>query len=558
MVSCYKLLLLSGYFWERNCTVKKRVILFSSIFIFIVILAFSSTALCQIPLSLEEGIKQYKEENYEEAIEILTKVRNEDPKSSMTAFFLGLAYKQVMDFPNASVHLEASVTMTPKIKEALVELIDVLCQMDRTKEAEKWIQVAEKEEIFPARVAFLKGMMLSKENRNKEAIDAFEKAKKLDPSLSQPADFQIAICHTKDKKFDKAKDIFRTLVALDPLSGLATFAREYQDLIEKRMYMERPLRLTIGIFGGYDTNILNKPAAGAAAANISGESAYVLTTLASLDYTPTFDGPWLFNAGYAFASTVHSEHTHDYDSMTNTFYVSPGYNFGRFALNLYVSYTNSLLRTDPDVTPDPDSSPGYKRYFDYMTYGPTLRVLITQNNILEVFGGYDTKDYYNQKKTSTRTDRFYDDNRDSVGPRAYVSWIWLLKEDSFLKLRYDFNIDHADGSWWENEGHRFSVNFIIPLLSEGTAKRKGQLNLQLAGRAFLQNYKYDQTFIDADGTLRTEPRKDITYSGSVGLSWDFWTYATFTVQYEKTHATSNMPIYDYNRDLYITGFEFRF
>ncbi|MGD1154161.1 MAG: tetratricopeptide repeat protein [Syntrophales bacterium] len=538
---------------------KKNATLFSFVFIFILLLAFPPIAFCQPPISLEAGIQQYREDNYEEAIEILTQVRGNDQKSSMAAYFLGLAYKKVMDYPNAAVHLEAAVTLTPKIREALVELIDDLYQMGKIDESKRWIQLAEKENIFPAKIAFLKGLVLSKENRNREAIEALETAKKLDPSLAQASDFQIALCYMKDKKSVQAKEILGAVIERDPLSDLAAYARRYQDVVEKDIYMERPLRLTIGIYGSYDTNILAKPADEAAASGITGEKAYVLTSSVRLDYVPRFEGPWLFNAGYAFASSLHSEHTQSIDSMANTFYISPGYSFGRVALNLYAAYTDALLRTDPDLFPDPDSNPGYKRYFNYMTYGPIVRVLVTQNNILELFAGYDKKDYYNQKKTfPTRTDSFYDDNRDAAGPRAYVSWVWMFRENAFLNLRYEFNQDHSDGSWWENEGHMFSINASIPLLADATAKRTGQVKLQLSGSAFFQNYKYDQTFVDEDGTTKTEPRKDETYTGSIGLSWDFWKYATFLVQYQKIRAYSNMPIYDYDRNIYMTGFEFRF
>lgn len=54
---------------------------------------------------LQQGIDQYQQENYEEAIELFTKVRRQEPASSQTAFFLGMAYKQVQDYQKAAVHL---------------------------------------------------------------------------------------------------------------------------------------------------------------------------------------------------------------------------------------------------------------------------------------------------------------------------------------------------------------------------------------------------------------------------------------------------------------------
>ncbi len=522
------------------------------VLLFIVFFPLIPNAYSQQPTTLEEGIRQYQLENYEEAVDVLTKVRANNRTSSAAAFFLGMAYKQVMDYPNAVANLQDAVTLPPPIKDALIELVDALYQMDRLDDAKKWLAVAEKEGFSPARTAFLKGLIFSKENDNPSAINAFENAKKIDPTLSQAAEFQIGVSYLKDRQLDKAKERFQAVVQHDALSDLAAFARQYQSMLEQAMYQEKPLRLTVGILGGYDTNMLFKPLESAAAANITDEKAMVLSSSVRLDYVPRLDGPWLFNAQLAVASNVNSKNTHSHDSFANTFSIAPGYNFGRFTLNLTASYTSALLRTDPDLAPDPDSSPGYKRYLDYLSYGPTLRVMVNQNNILEIFGGYDKKEYYNQKTTNPES------VRDAVGPRAYVSWIWLFKENAFFNLRYDYNTEHADGIYWENEGHRATANLSIPLFSEEMAKRAGQLNLQVTGGASWQNYQYDQPYMDDQGNPGMIARKDRNYTGSLGTNWAFSRYASFIVQYTRTKNDSNIPVYSYERDLYMSGFEFRY
>ena len=520
--------------------------------LFIVCSPLVPNAHSQQPSTLEEGIRQYQQENYEEAVDILTKVRESNRNSSSAAFFLGMAYKQVMDYPNAVANLQDAVTIPPPIKEALVELIDALYQTDKLADAKKWLAVAEKEHISPARTAFLKGLIFSKENDSLAAIKAFESAKKIDSTLSQAAEFQIGVSYLKDRQPHKAKERFQAVVQHDPISDLAAFARQYQSMLEQASYQEKPLRLTLGLMAGYDTNMVFKPLESTAAANITDEKAMVLSSSVRLDYLPRLEGPWLFNAQLAIASNVNSNHTHSHDSFANTISIAPGYNFGRFTINLTASYTSALLRTDPDLAPAPDSSPGYKSYLDYLTYGPTLRVMLNQNNILEIFGGYDKKAYYNQKMTNPES------VRDSGGPRTYVSWIWLFKENAFFNLRYDFNTEHTDGIYWENEGHRATANLSIPLFSEPLAKRAGQLNLQVTGGAALQNYKYEQPYLDDQGIPGRIARKDRNYNGSLGLNWAFSRYASFIVQYTRTKNDSNIPVYSYERDLYMSGFEFRY
>ncbi|MBW1861368.1 MAG: hypothetical protein JRJ02_03220 [Deltaproteobacteria bacterium] len=74
----------------------EKALLVSFLF-FLCIVLFNPSAQCQQAASIQKGVDQYKAENYEEAIEILIKAREEDPKSSVAAFFLGLSYKQTME-----------------------------------------------------------------------------------------------------------------------------------------------------------------------------------------------------------------------------------------------------------------------------------------------------------------------------------------------------------------------------------------------------------------------------------------------------------------------------
>ena len=523
----------------------------------IFVLTVASPALSQNPY-LQEGIKQYQQESYEEAIEALGKARKADANSSMAAFFLGMAYKQINDLPNAANNLRDAVVLEPKIKEAFVELVDVLYQLDKLDEAKKWLKMAESEGIIPAKIAFLKGLILLKENKNEDAITAFERAKKLDSAFAQAADLQIAMAYIKTGKLSKAKESLKISISQNPLSDLAGFARQYQDMVENAITTHKPLRVTLSALGGYDTNIISRPKDDSLATGLDNERGGVLQSSLRVDFTPRIEGPWLFDASYTAASYVNEKHTHSHDSLANSFSVSPGYNFGRVAVNFIASYTNSLLRTDPDIftASDSDSSPGYKRYMDYYTYGPAVRLLLNQTNLVEFYIGMDKKDYSNQKFAPGITD--LRNERNSTGPRTYLSWIWFYMPSGFLNLRAEYNEDHADGIFWENRGFRFTGNFSVPLLPEETAKRFGSLNLQLTGGVYIQNYLYEQTYQEADLSWNTAKRRDNTYNGSVGLTWAFWKHGSFICQYSRTEAVSNMPVNTYNRDMYMAGFEFRY
>src|SRR3989304_7804579 len=72
--------------------------------------------------SLSRGIEEYKDENFEEALEILVKAREEDPASSLSAFYLGLTYKQLMNYKDAEVNFSDAVTLNRPVQDAVVAL----------------------------------------------------------------------------------------------------------------------------------------------------------------------------------------------------------------------------------------------------------------------------------------------------------------------------------------------------------------------------------------------------------------------------------------------------
>ena len=483
---------------------------------------------------LEEGIRQYKEENYEEAIDILTKARQQDKTASAPAFFLGLAYKQTNDFQKALVQFRDATTLKPPIKDAVVELIDVLNQLDQLDEAVKWIDVAEKNNIYPAKTAFLKGMILSKKGQYAPAIAAFEKSKQLEKSYTQAADFQIAIAYMADRKYAKAKERFQAAVTQDPLSDLGSFARRYQDIVEEQSFLQRPLRVTIGITGQYDTNMLQEPLTYPGLPDAGTEQSLALNSSLRLDYVPILPGRWLFNAGYGAVSRLHEKNSTRYDLIANTFNAAPGYDFGRFALNLSGNYTFVLKRGDYD-----NNGGGYRRYSENSSVGPLFRFLAKNNHIFELYTGYAVKDYF--KTTPVGNPQ---DNMSACGLDSYLSWMWLFQNGGLFNARFSFNVDNADGIYWDNRSYKVTANMIYPVWKK--------INLQLGGEYTLAPYAYENQYFN--NTVRL----DQIFTGIIGFNWYINKNITGLIQYTGTRANSNIYIYDYSRSLWSAGVELRF
>ncbi|MBN2419482.1 MAG: DUF2860 family protein [Deltaproteobacteria bacterium] len=497
----------------------------TSFFLLIIFMLISPNGFGQQSPLVSKGIEEYKDESYEEAIVTLTKARDEDPESSVAAFFLGMAFKQTMDYEKSLKNLLDASTLTPRIKEALVEVVDVSTQLGKLDIAKEWIAVAEKEDIFPAKIAFLKGLVLKEEGKNKEAAESFAKVKSIDPGVSQAADIQIALSYMRDRRLTDARKSFETAIVSDPQSDLAGFARQYLDSVEQRIRLERPFRFTIGIYGQYDDNMVLKPNDQTFAEGITNESSGVLNTAFRVNYSPVLKAPWLFSAQYALGSSLHDKNRHTHDSLSNSLSITPGYNFGEYALYLSAGYNHALVR-----------DPGYKGYSGLFTSGPLFRMAINGNQLLEIFTGYTNNQYFRDALAP-------EEDRDGYGYRSYISWLWLFKRDYFLNLRVQADRQDTDGSNWDNSNIGLSVNYAMPVYENIKLQLSGQIN--------------DQNF-DNRHTAFGFKREDTMFGFSGGFSWSWKKDVTVIAQYARIRTDSNIGIYDYTRNIYTLGLEYRF
>ncbi|OPL11548.1 MAG: hypothetical protein AVO39_05590 [delta proteobacterium MLS_D] len=488
---------------------------------------------------LKQGIEEYRLENYEESVETLTEARKLLPDSSMAAFMLGMAYKQTMDYQSALPNFQDAVTLEPRIKEALPELINIHYRLGNLEEAKRWIDVAEREEIMPAPVSFLKGLVLQKEGNYLESVDAFERAKSLDEKMSQSADFQIGVSYMMARRLQEARERFQAAIVADPATDLGTYARRYQDLVEDRIFRERPWRFTAGLFGRFDSNVVAKPEESSFAGGITNEASLAFAPSFRVDFVPVLEGNKLFSANYSFGSVILNKNSTTHNLLGNTFSVTPGYRFGRSALNLNVSYGHYLL--------------GGRRYLETFSVGPLYRYLLNDRNILEVFAGFVSNDYLKPLAPGISPIEYDQDNE---GVRAYLSWVWLFARDSFFNARYEFTTENADGVRYDNEGHQFTLNTIFPIAKN--------VKFQASVGYFLRDFSHRLTYVEPNPAPPPlfvgvdMERKDHQYSASAGLTWEATRQLNVIFQYSATRNRSNDPLNTYTRHIFTTGIEYKF
>lgn len=490
---------------------------------------------------LNEGIEQYRQENFEEAAAILVRAREQEPTSTAAAFFLGLSYKRMNNYSGAAPHLRDAVTMEPRIKEALLELIEVLYALpdqESLTEAKKWLAVAEEEQIFPAKTYFLKGLVLQREGLAEEAIAAFEKARELDSSLNQSVEIQIAMTYMNDRKLKIAQQRLETAILQDPQSDLAAFARRYQDIVAQRIELEKPVRLTLGLYGQYHTNLISKPddPARFAPDSVSKKPESLgATANFRVDFIPILKGPWLFSSQYALYATMYDKYASSNDAIMNSLSITPGYNFGKYTASLAASYNHTIVR-----------APSHKASTGQLDVGPLARTIVAENQLLELYAGYYWKENFQPLSVP---DQNLDTN--ATGIKSYLSWYWMYKLEGFLNLKYEYSAEDTVGSYGDNSAHGFTINATVPL--------QESLSLQMSGQATFKGYNNTSPELDFIASTTTmKKRFDYLYAGSVGLTYKLNKKTNLVLQYSKSVSMSSIGSNSYEKNIFTLGAEYRF
>lgn len=474
--------------------------------------------------NLEKGIWHYKHENYEEALLSLKKAREEKPDSSLAAYYLGLTYKRLQDYDAARPHLEASVSLRPKIKGALIELIDLLYRLGDTEGAKEWIEVSEKEGIRPGQTAFLKGLTLLREGEDlDEAINTLKEARELNDSLSQVVDYHIGIAHLKSKRLSDARDVFKEIKEKDSIGELGQFAEEYLKIIENKLYQTRPLKLMISAYYQYDDNVILKPDTGLEDVDIADEEDHRMVYAGSAEYDFRLSDQIGTKLGYSFY--VGDQFDLDtYDVISNNYSIQPTLYFDKTVVAFPILF-NHLIVDDDD-------------YLYSVKTGNLTNTMIGQSHMLQGALSYRYKDY--QRALTS-----FNENRDAHEYMSHLAHYYFYTKDKkgFVNAKVSSNLNDAKGNNWEYYESKVTLSSVVPL--------DDKMKLTLTGSFDLKNFLERHTVFD-------KHRTDTTYQVSTLLAVEVFKGAEVQFQYTYVNNGSDIELYDYTRNIYSAGVKYKF
>ena len=534
---------------------------------------------------MKQGIANLKEENYEEAVEDFKRYREIDPRSPIGAYYMGIAYKKTQDYKEAKTNLKDALTLSPPVKEAVVELSDVLYQLGENEEALKELERGEMMGFESARTVFLKGQILSalgkksdisiEEDRilykgekypfikneddtitawegllkdktfyisSRAAIESFKKAKTIDKKLTTSADYQIAMVNLQNGNLNEAREMLKEIVIRDPNADIAQFANQYIDAITKRIKEERPFRFTGEVQYQQDGNVLLKPSDVTAAGDIAGESDSLGIAVLRGEYVPKLIEPYSIKAQYSFFGNIHNR-LKNYDIQSHSITLAPNYNLKRGSITLLTGWNYTLVDNN--------------KYLETLTLSPLYTFIINKTQFIQTSLRYQNKHYLKAPANSN-------EDRDGINYNGGVSWFYLLSGNKgFLNLKYEYDREDTVGTNWKYTGNKFGVSLLYPLsvplflkeaglpLLRSIATGSGELNLNIGGEVYMQGF-------DNTHTSFKKKRDDKTYNINTMITYRVYEDMDIKMQYVYIQADSNISVYTYNKNMATIGMEYRF
>lgn len=495
----------------------RKLLMFTLIFLLTPNFIFNQSLTQAQKNYLEEGIRNYRLENFEEAYQDLLKAREQNPESSLTAFYLGLTLKQIGELREAVEEFKRALNLEPPVLDAYFELIELLLTLNELMEAKLWLEKAKKDLKESAKLHFISGMVYMRLNKTKDAIAHFEKAKTLDKSLEQAIDFQIALAYARERKFKTALRTIKSVVAIDPRSDLAEFAKEYEKNIEALLREYKPLRGTISYTFQMDDN-----AVGADGEIVSRKSDNSHNFALSLNYQPYIEPPFYFTS----SMTVSANQYIKLDKLNTKnigLVITPGVELWRGLFTLSYNYQRSWLDE--------------REYSENYGFRPSFNLIPFEGHIFSLSAGFSKSRMIRKPldPEESRTAKNYSYGASYVKP--------FLEGRGMLSLRYEHIIAKTEGKNWQSEMDKLGGVLILPI--------GNRLKLSLYGEIGEQRYKFVHTFFE-------KKRLDKPSSLGTGLSLNIWKTWDFNINYNNIKNKSNIKVYNYKRELLSLGLDFNF
>lgn len=496
-----------------------------------------------------QAVLAYEAKRYDEALDLLTRARTFDPQNVRGLYYIGLTELALQHPDKAIEPLESVRRLQPNDPNVQYQLGVAYFSASRYDEAAPLFESLYAQQPNIENLGYYVGLTRYRKKDYKSAVEAFDRGNVTDPSLQRLSTFYRGLALGVTGMTQEASAAFQDLQrsrAVDPLTQTAIRLSESLAARQAVQREEKRFRASISLGGYYDDNVAINPD------NCSkcDPAVQFLVDLFRQRRTNSFGNIATVNGEYAFVRMRSFESSVSYSFLQTLNYAG---DLDRFNIQSHQPGFHSFYRT---TLADMPFQLGFDYTYDYVfldmngflsRHSPTLSATIVEpSTTVPLFGSVGhmttTLGRYQKKNFFGEFDpRFPSEQRDGYNTMIGLFHSFRLASDrTVLRIGYEYDIERTEGTAFSYNGHRLEAGLQVRLPWD-----------LYAGYTFsthFRTYQNAQTlFLDKDAALSR--RYDTQYDHLVQLTKALTEHWLITAQFSHTNAVSNIPIYDYNKNV---------
>ncbi len=523
-----------------------RFFLLAATAILIVIAVHAHAQEPDAEVAATEGVLAYRMRHYDEALVLLRSALELSPQNARGLYYLGLTHLALGQTEQAVSPLEALHDLRPEDVDVMYHLGGTYFALARFDQAEPLLEETFRRQPDMEHLGYYVGFLRYRHQDYKRAAEAFGAVRSSDADIRQLAKFyrglSLGVLGLSDQALAELASVQQEQ-PVSPMTGASVRIREALAAVPKKKALSK-LRAHLSVGGFYDDNVAINPNANpdpfVQTLRERPTSTPGFMTSLRADYAFYRQGPFEATATYSFYQTVNTNSgVGAFDIQDHMGGLSGAYRgtLGPLPYELGTQYTYDYMLLGLDgflarrslIVPVVLVPPG-----------TTIPGLGTVQHLSTLLYRHQNKNFF--REPGDNDIRFAPESRDADNNMFGFLHVFRFAQDRYLfRLGYQYDNEAAKGTAFTYQGNRLQTGGEVLLPWQNLALR---LDYEIHWR----DYEFAQTvFTDNAGNL--SPRSDTSRLLFLQLSKPISRLLTLALQYQGIRNESNIPVYDYTKNV---------
>ncbi len=491
--------------------------------LFLVISTRLSAETADYHARLSDGVTRLNENDLGGAMQQFEQALARNPQGVEAHYYIGITHARSGRKEEAERRFQKALAIDRTFVPAHFDLGVLYYQTGRDDLALKSFETLEQVDPGRAKVHYYRGRILQRQGKRSEAAAELEKAVALDPHLALEVHYETGVVSYQGGDLETARKAFQNVMTISPESEAARSAVDFLEKIEAEEIKRKrwDLRLSLGV--QYDDNVILEPNQGPAA----GRTITDEEDLSGLVYlrgryewlnTPLWSG----RMEYGLYQNFHRDDIlEDFNIQNHQFIFNGGRRIGRSELILQYELQYALLGGDT--------------FLFKQAIGPRLIFPESKRHLTEFSYQFGAKRFNDIEGLFPNNSE-----RDVRTHKGGFTHYYIFESKGNLHGGYSFQREIAGGrpneDDWTFSGHRWAAGFVLPPWRRLTLAVDAEYVVRL--------------FDHENQQPPNEKRDDREFLTILTLSRSFGERFDLSVQYLHQQNRSNIPLFEYDRNIY--------